>query len=488
MLQKNIISALFLLPSVLLTVAGAQPPDTLWTQTFGGTNYDEGYDVQQTADGGYILTGVNNSFGAGGQDGYLVRTDAAGDTIWTRTFGGSSSDYGYDVKPTQDGGFIVAGGTSSYGAGGKDVYLLKYNASGDTTWTRTYGGGLNDYGWNVQQTPDWGYIIAGETYSYGAGASDVYLIKTDQLGNETWTQTVGGGSTDRGFCVQQTADEGYIITGSTYSFGAGDYDVYLIKTNAAGDTLWTRTFGGTSDDVGYSVRQTQDGGYIIAGYTDSFSVGSSDVYLIKTNPSGGAVWSQTFGGVGMDKGYSVCQIQSGGYVVAGGTYSLGAGSSDVYLIGTNSYGVEIWSCTVGGGDVDDGYCVQQTQDGGFIVVGGTESFGAGNADVYLIRFDSVVGITSHNYGQPREFALHPVFPNPFNPVTTFRIELPVASWVTIGVYDIFGRRIQSPLQDSWRQAGSHEMTFDGSYLSSGIYIYRLEAGDFSASGKMVLMK
>ena len=194
-----------------------------------------------------------------------------------RTYGGDSLDLGLSVMQTPDGGYILVGNTGSFGAGGHDVYLIKTDANGDTLWTRTFGGTYDDQGWSVQQTADNGHIIAGLTESFGAGESDVYLIKTDALGDMLWTRTFGGASGDFGSSVQQTADGGHIIAGGTSSFGADGGDVWLIKLDAVGETLWTRTYGGASVDVGYSVQQTSDSGYIIAGWTASFGAGNADV-------------------------------------------------------------------------------------------------------------------------------------------------------------------------------------------------------------------
>src|SRR5437867_391901 len=201
-------------------------------------------------------------------------------TVFQRTYGGSGDDYGNAVQQTSDGGYIIAGSTSSFGVGG-DVYLIKTNALGDTLWTRTYGSPFDDYGYSVQQTSDGGYIITGSTGSCGPGCSDVKLIKTNSLGDTLWTRTYGGSFADRGYSVQHASDGGYIIVRSTPTCGSSDVDVYLIKTNALGDTLWTRTYGGSGNDYGNSVQQTSDGGYIVGGYTLSFGAGSSDVYLIK---------------------------------------------------------------------------------------------------------------------------------------------------------------------------------------------------------------
>jgi hypothetical protein len=331
-----------MLAAVCLTsIARAQ---TSWWRTYGGTSYDGGNSVLQTADGGYIVAGSTRSFGAGYCDVYLIKTNASGDTLWTSTYGGTSYDYGRSVQQTADSGYIIAGGTWSFGTGFYDVYLIKTDASGDTLWTRAYGGTDIDNGLSVQQTSDGGYIIAGYTRSFGAGTPDsanFYLIKTNAQGDTLWTRTYGGTGDDEGHSVQQAADSGYIITGGTRSFGAGTPDsanFHLIKTNAQGDTLWTRTYGGTYSDYGYSGQQTSDSGYIIAGYTMSFGAGAGDVYLIKTDASGDTQWTRTYGGTGDDEGYSVQQTSDGGYIIAGSTASFGAGSDDVYLIKTDSLG------------------------------------------------------------------------------------------------------------------------------------------------------
>ncbi|MEI6816072.1 MAG: T9SS type A sorting domain-containing protein [Bacteroidota bacterium] len=209
-----------------------------------------------------------------------------GDTLWTRIFGGANYDCAVSVLESNDNGFILAGVTRSFGAGADDIYLIKTNANGDTLWTKTYGGIHDDDPSCIQKTNDGGYIICGFTYSFGAGLADVYVIKIDSIGDTLWTKTYGGSNFDCGEFIQQTLDSGYIICGVTNSFGAGDYDVYLIKTNSLGDTLWTKTFGGANYDAGYSAFQCRHGGYIICGCTQSFGIDSNNVYFIKTDESG----------------------------------------------------------------------------------------------------------------------------------------------------------------------------------------------------------
>jgi hypothetical protein len=356
--------------------------------TYGGTGDDRGNAVQQTTDGGYIIAGTTSSFGAGGKDVYLIRTKAAGETLWTHTYGGTNDDVGNAVQWTSDGGYIVAGSTSSFGAGSGDVYLIKTNAAGDTQWTRTFGGTRDDIGSSVRQTSDGGYVVAGATLSFGAGNYDVYLVKTDAAGGTPWTRTYGGSNDDKGTSVVETRDSGYVIVGFTASFGAGNYDYYLLNINPVGDTQWTRTFGGANSDQSYSVCQTSDGGYVAAGNADSYGAGSSDVYLVRTDAAGDSLWTRTYGGVSLDWSMAVEQNPDSGFIVAGATGSFGAGVLDVYLIKTNAAGDSLWTRTYGGAEADKGFLMQRTADGGYIVVGVTGSYGAGGEDVYLIKTNS----------------------------------------------------------------------------------------------------
>ena len=303
-----------------------------WNQTYGGTNGDDGYSMVQTADGGYAIAGYTLSFGAGSYDFWLVKTDAAGNHQWNQTYGGASLDYGRSVVQTADGGYAIAGYTLSFGAGSYDFWLVKTDAAGNHQWNQTYGGTGSDRGYSVVQTADGGYTIVGSTDSFGAGGSDVWLLKTDIAGNHLWNQTYGGTNTDTGASMVQTADGGYTIAGSTNSFGAGSYDVWLVKTDAAGNHLWNQTYGGASSDGGYSVVQTADGGYAIVGYTLSFGAGSYDFWLVKTDAAGNHLWNQTYGGANTDRGYSVVQTADGGYTIVGYTDSFGVGNYDFWLV------------------------------------------------------------------------------------------------------------------------------------------------------------
>ena len=232
------------------------------------------------------MAGATNSFGVGSYDILLIKADANGNIIWSKTYGGTNYEDAYFVQQTSDGGYIVAGVTNSFGAGGHDIFLIKTDASGNLQWAKTYGGTNYDYAYSVQQTSDGGYIVAGLTTSFGASGYDIFLIKTDGNGNIIWAKTYMGIYEDGAYYVQQTSDGGYILTGYTSSFGAGDYGIFLIKTDANGNIIWTKTYGGTGDEQAYSVKQTSDGGYIVAGRTRSFGAGSWDVFLVKTDANG----------------------------------------------------------------------------------------------------------------------------------------------------------------------------------------------------------
>jgi len=257
---------------------------------------DYGYAVKETMDSGFIVAGYTTSFGAGNRDVYIIRTDKSGKKLWSKTYGAGNIDYAWTIDLAVDGGFLIGAHSGSFGAGSHDIYLIKCDALGLVEWTKVYGGGSADGAYSLQQTTDGGYIVSAHTSSFGAGQHDVYLIKINESGDTLWTRAYGGTSGDYLRAVHQTNDGGYILVSETFSFGAGAFDVYLIKTDSIGDVMWTRTYGGSSSDYGYSVKQTVDGGFIIAGYTSSFGAGQFDLYVINTDMNGNVIWSKTFGG------------------------------------------------------------------------------------------------------------------------------------------------------------------------------------------------
>jgi hypothetical protein len=318
---------------------------TSFAKTYGGTSWDEAYSVQQTSDGGYVVAGWTWSFGAGASDIFLIKTDASGNIQWAKTYGVTDDDLAYSVQQTSDGGYIVAGRTWSFGTDDWDIFLIKTDANGNVQWAKTYGGTDYDWAYFVQQTSDDGYIVAGGTRSFGVDSVDIFLIKTDANGNVMWAKTYGITDDDLAYSVQQTSDGGYIVAGWTISFGAGSWNIFLIKTDANGNIIWAKTYGGISGYGAFSVQQTSDGGYIVAGLTASFGAGWEDIFLIKTDANGNVQWAKTYGGIDLDWAYSVQQTSDGGYILAGRTVSFGAGGSDIFLIKTDANG-NIGSCSI----------------------------------------------------------------------------------------------------------------------------------------------
>ncbi len=354
-------------------------------------DYTTTFGAQQTNDGGYIMAGLHQ-VSATDFDYLAVKLNAVGDTLWTKTYGGIGDEESYAMQQTTDGGYIFAGIDSSSGLGSYNVYLVKTNTIGDTLWTRSYGGNQSDFAQAVQQTADGGYIVAGYTSSFGAGEADIYLLKTDASGNLIWSKTYGGAHGDYGFAVKQTTDGGYIVSGITSSFGISPYgninDVYVLKTDASGNINWSKTYGQNGDDWSFGVVQTNDGGYAITGHTNTDSTAAlSDVYLIKTDANGDTLFTRSFGGSNYDKGTALIQTNDSGFVIAGSTYSFGNGTSDVYLIKTNKLGNIIFNSTFGGSGNDWAYAISQATDAGFTLAGYSDNFGVANSSFYFIKTD-----------------------------------------------------------------------------------------------------
>ena len=361
-----------------------------WSKFFGGSQLDWGWSVQQTYDEGYIIAGETTSFGAGGYDAWLIKTDRDGSEVWNKTFGGELKDGARSVVITTDSCIVMAGYTDSFGHGyAHDFWLIKTDNTGHELWNRTYGGYRSEAGFSVFQTTDGGFIITGYTYSFGAGANDVWLIKTDPTGYEVWNKTFGGPEGEYGMSVQQTTDQGFIIAGSTSSFGDGNDDGWLIKTDSDGNELWNKTIGGGNNDWFGSVAQTRDGGYIITGDTASFSTGGYDAWFVKTDGSGVSQW-QTVRGEAFfhETGYSIQQMSDGGFIATGSITSLNTSLSDLWVRKLSRSGTEQWYLIFPGAKNDCGYSIRPTKDGGSVVVGYTDSFGMNNRNVIVIKLSS----------------------------------------------------------------------------------------------------
>ncbi len=361
--------------------------ENLWIKTYGGTYDDGATALEQTSDGGFIAAGYYIPDGSAATDLWLLKLDEAGGQEWSKTFGGASADdRANSVRQTTDGGYIAAGCTSSSGAGGEDFWLLKVDSAGDLSWAQAYGGSSDDCAQSVRQTTDGGYIAAGYTSSSGAGSGDAWLLKVDSAGGLSWSQTYGGSSADYAYSVRQTADGGYVVAGNTSSSGAGGSDVWVLKLDASGNETWSKTYGASGDDYAYSIQEITGTGYIVAGSTESYGAGGSDVWVLLLNELGNQVWTGTFGDTGDEAGYSIIAESGGNYIVAGEKES--SNDNNIWLLSITDAGVDAWTQTYGGSYDDTGRAVVQTTDGGFAVVGETRSTMDGGSDAWIMRTDS----------------------------------------------------------------------------------------------------
>jgi len=383
--MRHVLSILILSYSI---VAHSQT----FQKAYGGLDNEFGKSGISTSDGGFLMAGYTRTYGVGMSDFYLLKTNGAGDVSWSRTFGGSNADFGISVKEVPSG-FIFCGYTNTFGAGGADIWLIKTGTTGAFSWSRVIGGSADDKSWEVNETSDGGYVIAGYTSSFGAGSHDFYLIKTDVSGNIAWARTYGGPNSEMAYTAKQTSDGGYIIAGKTQSFGAGNTDGYIVKTNALGDTLWTRVYGGSNDDWFNSVIQLSSGEYILTGYTASYGAGGTDALMMKLNSIGDVIWSNAYGGAGTEYGNYARECIEGGLIMLAysETFSPAPGSKGPLMIRTDLNGDTLWVKNYGGSGQEIGYTVEQTPDTGYIITGQTQSYGAGGSDVFAIKTNAQGG-------------------------------------------------------------------------------------------------
>ncbi len=380
-LKISLVILVFSLLAFLVVILALSPFRVeTWQKTFGGVGDDLVNFIQQTKDGGYIVAGCTDSLGSGKFDAYILKLNSKGNLEWEKTFGGVNDDMANFVQQTNDGGYIIAGCTNSLGSGKFGTYIFKLNSNGGLEWQKTFHEKDEGRAYSVRQTTDEGYIVAGYKRSPGL-SGEAYILKLNLQGDLEWEKTFGGKYWDEANSIQQTADGGYIVAGYTESLGLRG-DIYILKLNLEGNLEWQKTLGGTRADEGYSIQQTADGGYIVAGYTYSFGSGIEDLYVLKLDSEGNLEWQKTFGGNNEEKAYSVQQTKDGGYIVAGYTKSFGSGESDIYILKLSSYGEIEWQRTFGGNNEDKAYSIQQTKDGGYIVAGDS------GGDVYILKLNS----------------------------------------------------------------------------------------------------
>jgi hypothetical protein len=368
-----------------------------WNITIGGKGRDVAYALEKTIDDEYILIGETSSFDqGGGTDLWLVKFDMNGNEIWNKSYGGKRSDFGFGGQQINDEGYILIGGTRSYGQGDQDVWLIRTDVNGNELWNMTYGGEDMDHGISVQQTSDNGFILVGGTKSYGDGPNDYWIIKTNEIGELQWEKTYGTHGYDWGYDIQKTNDGSFIFTGGTDTSLEGEHilDIGLVKISEDGIIEWDKTYNklksGWYWDEGYGVESTSDGGYVIAGVAHAkgwSESGEGDAWIIKTDDNGNKEWDILIGGSKCDSFSTVKQTLDGGYIVSGWTYSYGAGDCDIWLAKFDSQGKELWDITLGGEEYEWSmfHTVQEALDNSYIVMGETKSFGPGGSDVFIVK-------------------------------------------------------------------------------------------------------
>jgi len=368
-----------------------------WIQT-----YPLGFGAQlrsmvQTNDGGYILAGHTQLQNGTDNQALLVKTDSSGKTQWNRTYGGPYTNEAHSIVQTSDGGYVVAGVTWPTSADGH-FWVFKVDVSGNTIWSDTYayrGRIHNDNAWSIIKTNDGGYAVVGMTNNFGSGDSDFWLIKINSAGKKEWNSTYGTPGIDIAYSVIQGSDGGYVMTGRE-----NGHQFVLVKTDSSGNKLWNYTYGDPRvNSVGYSLIQTSDGGYAVGGYTASWNGTSStpyDFWLVKTDSNGLMQWNKTYGGPKEEIARSVVQTEDGGYLLAGYTESFLSGKQNVYLVNANSQGYFRWNQTYGGPGTDIANSLIRTSDGGYLIGGDTDSFGYHTSALLLIKTDS------KGFGPPAE--------------------------------------------------------------------------------------
>ena len=389
-----------------------------------------GFNVEQTMDGGYAVFG--SSWSNGGADMYLLKTDAYGVEQWNRNYGSVNPDLGYGAHQTLDGGYILCG--TSNALGNDSLILVRTDGDGTALWTRTYPGSLGrDIGFSVLQTSDGGFAVCG--FTQGAGiAEDIYLVRTDPNGDTLWTSSIDLGNSEVGWSVRQTSDGGFIVLANSYSFADPDGDIYLLRYDSYGDTLWTRTIISPGPDETHGFAICSDGGYIIAGGN---GYPNRDLLLIRTDAQGMEQWRQTPASSGDQMANQIQEMDDGGFVVCGRTALPPPSVTYMYLLRTDDNGTMLWEREFGRGIFSEAISLDRTSDGGFVIAGSTTDTIAGFAytDMYLVKTngDGVVSIAPSETLDP----LVKCYPNPAT--DRLRIDSGTATILSIKLLDAMGQ-------------------------------------------------
>jgi hypothetical protein len=449
--------------------------------------------VIQTADGGYMLGGSATLSNANYSDFYIAKTDEYGSVLWTKIFGNDYDDGVSKMLQTTDGGYMLLGNTNTNQNGATDIYFAKLDSSGNIEWEKTYGGAYNDVASSLVETSN-GYLILGSTLSFGDGSSNVYVISVDDSGKINWQNNYGGSGGDTGSQIIKTKDNNYTIIGATSSIGNGNFDFYLIKIDSSGNKLWEKSYGGSDWDEGHALAEMSDGSLILAGFAVGFGPGARDIFLIKTDSNGNEIWHKAFGGLYQDDATSVVSESDGILLSGSTTISIRTQSEDenvdAIVLKTDNDGNEIWQSTFGGRH-DDGFnCMLVSSLGSIILAGATDSYSQ-NSNAYFISISSSGEITNVQENTslhvPSNFELLNNYPNPFNGETIITYKLPEKSNVDFSVFNTLGQNVLN-INKGTQSAGIHRMRFNSGALSSGVYLYQIKTKFGTKIQKMLLLK
>ena len=487
------IDRLITIATLALVISGSRDvfAQSQFLKVYGGDSYDVGKALVQTSDNGYVIAGSTGSFDLGNAQFMLIRIDAWGSEQWRKYYGGPFSDQLESMAVVPAGGYIMAGVTETLDMS-YQVAVIRVNENGDVLWEKNYGGAQWDIAKKVIALSDGGFAIAGQTFSNG-GQGQAILMCLDASGDTLWTRNYGGPATEGANALASTADDGFIMAATTESYGAGAKDVWLMRLNSTGDTIWTKTYGGDMDDVPYAVLQTIDGGYAIAGGKSSGSVGMADFHLFKVDAAGQEVWSNFFGGPNTDQWHDLLQSNVGDLVTIGYSKSdIGAGVEDFFISRVGADGIfGGLTSTYGSGGNERAYGIIQTSDNGYAMVGETDGYLNRMTDVLFLKTDysGVYNslLTSIEDAQSIvETSVVACYPNPFS--TTTLLVLPDLNlWRTsfdanayLEVYDQTGRVVYG------KSIIAEQTLLDMSTLSQGVYLYAVHVGGtIVANGRLV---
>lgn len=394
-----------------LIFPGSSVSQITFERNYGGTEDDIGQCVRQTADGGYIIGGYTRSFGVSDYDGYVIRTDDVGDTLWTRTFGGPGLDRIYALVITPDNGYLLCGSYLDPSKAHSDIWLIRLTDNGDSLWTRHSYSSTNAEGHSVKITPGGGFIVTGVREDAG-GTGHLFLMETNASGEEIWVQDYPYWATSGGNAVEPTNDDGFVVCGYIDTYNPSwNRSLGIVKTNSQGDTLWTRLMGGATNEMGWSICESSSGGYLAAGYTTGFGASSGDAYLVKTTDQGVVEWQTHFGKSGLDILYDITNTSDFNYIATGISGEQGSEFQEAWLVKIDPLGDTLWSHSFGGYRKSYGYSVMQTTDEGYIFCGSTNASGSSIYDVMLVKTSSEGLITSLSDPSDASGKLH-IYPNP----------------------------------------------------------------------------